>query len=338
MKEENMQNNSSLLSVRDLTVGFRTDGKIARAVDGVSFDLQRGETIGIVGESGCGKTMTALSILRLTPPSSQIISGEIVFDGNNLLSLSENEMRAIRGNKISMIFQEPMTSLDPVFSIGSQIAETIRAHYSVKRSKAKEKVIELLDLVGIPEPKFRSSVYPHELSGGMQQRIVIAMALACNPSVLIADEPTTALDVTVQAQILKLLSQLQKKFGMSVLIIAHDLGVIAQVADRIAMMYASKIVEFGTADDIFFRARHPYTVGLLQSIPLLSKNKKRLNTIPGSVPDPIDYPPGCHFSTRCDHAVAKCHQEEPPLESVSADHTVACWEKDKINFSITNLI
>lgn len=261
-----------------------------------------------------------------------------MFEENNLLSLNENEMRTIRGNKISMIFQEPMTSLDPVFSIGSQIAETIRAHYSVKRSKAKEKVIELLELVGIPEPKFRSSVYPHELSGGMQQRIVIAMALACNPSVLIADEPTTALDVTVQAQILKLLSQLQKKFGMSVLIIAHDLGVIAQVADRIAMMYASKIVEFGTADDIFFRARHPYTMGLLQSIPLLSKNKKRLNTIRGSVPEPINYPKGCHFYERCDHAVTKCFHEEPPLESVSAGHTVACWEKHKINFSITGLL
>lgn len=317
----------SIIEVRNLTVAFRTDEGEAIAVQDVSFHLYFKETLALVGESGCGKTVTALSLLRLiNAPNAKILSGEILFEGKNLLECSEKEMREIRGNKISMVFQEPMTSLNPVFSVGNQVLEALLAHRRIPKSEAKKKVVEMFQRVGIPDAASRYHAYPYELSGGMRQRALIAMALVCEPKVLIADEPTTALDVTIQSQILRLISQLQRETGMSVLIITHDLGVIAQVADRIAIMYASKIVEHGKDRDIFFHSLHPYTQGLLRSIAPDVQHAERLPSIPGVVPIPTRFPDGCHFSPRCEHATSHCHAAEPSSEDASGEHSIACWE------------
>ena len=304
---------ATLLEVRDLRTQFRTDDGIARAVDGVSFSLDRGRTLGIVGESGCGKSVTSLSIMRLIPdPPGEIVSGEIRFDGRDLLGLPEREMRKVRGNEISMIFQEPMTSLNPVFTCGSQIEEAIVLHQGVSTGEARNRAIEMLRLVGIPSPEQRVDEYPHQLSGGMRQRVMIAMALSCNPSLLIADEPTTALDVTIQAQILELLNRLQEELEMAVILITHDLGVIAGVADDVAVMYAGQIVEFGDVESIFENPRHPYTKGLLRSIPQMGRRVDRLHTIAGTVPSATRFPSHCRFADRCIEVEDAC------LEGVQA--------------------
>jgi len=322
---------SKLLEIRGLKTYFHTDDGVARSVDGISYEVDRGETLGVVGESGCGKSVTALSILRLIPdPPGKIEGGEILYDGRNLLNLTEDQMRSIRGNEISMIFQEPMTSLNPVFTIGHQIDEAVILHQRVSRVEARKRSIEMLHLVGIPAPEQRYAEYPHQLSGGMRQRVMIAMALSCNPGLLIADEPTTALDVTVQAQILELIKRLQKELGMAVIIITHDLGVIAEVSDRVAVMYAAKIVEYADVDAIFAKPRHPYTIGLLTSIPRLGQSHGKLSTIEGVVPAPTNFPVGCHFCTRCAYADDLCRSDEPPLVEVESGHHVACWHIDKV--------
>ena len=318
-----------LLAVNDLRTHFHTDGGVARAVDGVSFVLHEGETLGLVGESGCGKSVTSLSVMRLIPePPGRIVSGTIAFKGRELLGLAEPEMRKVRGNDIAMIFQEPMTSLNPVFSCGFQIDEAVMLHQDLGRDAARERTVEMLHRVGIPDPQQRAEEYPHQLSGGMRQRVMIAMALSCNPDLLIADEPTTALDVTIQAQILELLEQLQAEFGMAVLMITHDLGVIAEVADRVAVMYAGKIVEAGTASEMFACPRHPYTLGLLASIPRLGERKERLSVIPGSVPDATRFPEACRFAPRCTHAEGICRTREPELLQIDGGSAVACWMAD----------
>lgn len=323
---------SKLLEVKNLKTYFYTDDGVAKAVDDVSFALDKGETLGLVGESGCGKSVSALSIMRLiaTPPG-KIVGGEILFKGTNILNKTEKEMQSIRGNDIGMIFQEPMTSLNPVFTCGNQIEEAVILHQKLSKAQAKEKAIEMLKLVGIPAPEQRYNEYPHQLSGGMRQRIMIAMALSCNPEILIADEPTTALDVTVQAQILELINKLQKDLGMGVIMITHDLGVIAEVSTRVAVMYASKVAEYGNVDQIFYNPKHPYTIGLLNSIPKLSKKKGRLVTIEGNVPPPTNYPKGCHFCTRCPFVLEKCWTEQPPVVQVEPGHTAACWRVDEID-------
>ena len=321
-----------LLDIRSLETQFFTDDGLARAVDGVSYSLARGETVGVVGESGCGKSVTALSVLRLIPnPPGRIVGGEIVFEGTNLLDLSPAEMRRIRGNDISMIFQEPMTSLNPVFTIGNQIGEAVRLHQGLSSKEATNKAIEMLALVGIPEPTRRVHEYPHQLSGGMRQRAMIAMALSCNPKVLIADEPTTALDVTIEAQILDLMRNLQSELGTAVILITHDLGVVAEMARKVVVMYAGKVVEQAPVHTIFAEPNHPYTQGLLQSLPnaelgaVSGGNKRRLQEIPGIVPSLLNLPPGCKFASRCPKAMAVCEEKEPPLEQVGADHLSACW-------------
>ena len=318
----------TLLKVENLKTYFHTDGGVAQAVDGISFVLRKGETLGLVGESGCGKSVTSLSVMRLIPdPPGKIVEGQIFFKGRDILRLSEAEMRSVRGNDIAMIFQEPMTSLNPVFTCGFQIDEAVIRHQGLNRDAARVKTVDMLKRVGIPDPEGRANEYPHQLSGGMRQRVMIAMALSCNPDLLIADEPTTALDVTIQAQILELLEALQREFGMAVLMITHDLGVIAGVADRVAVMYAGKIVEASDVEHIFADPRHPYTQGLLESIPKLTERKDRLSVIPGTVPDATQFPSGCRFSPRCARAEAVCHESEPPLLRIDVDseHTVACW-------------
>lgn len=321
-----------LLEVKNLKTYFFTDDGVAKAVDDVSFNLDKGETLGLVGESGCGKSVSALSIMRLIPdPPGKVVGGEILFKGTDILKLSEKEMQDVRGNDIGMIFQEPMTSLNPVFTCGDQIEEAVILHQKLSKSQAKEKAIEMLKLVGIPAPEQRYNEYPHQLSGGMRQRIMIAMALSCNPEILIADEPTTALDVTVQAQILELINKLQRELGMGVIMITHDLGVIAEVSTRVAVMYASKVAEYGNVDQIFYNPKHPYTIGLLNSIPKLNKNKEKLATIEGNVPAPTNYPKGCHFCTRCTFAIEKCWTEQPPLFQIEPGHTAACWRVDEID-------
>lgn len=324
---------SKLLEVKNLKTYFYTDDGVAKAVDDVSFSLEKGETLGIVGESGCGKSVTALSIMRLIPePPGKIAGGEIYFKGKDVLNFSEKEMQGLRGNDIGMIFQEPMTSLNPVFTCGDQIEEAVILHQNLSKDQAKEKAIEMLNLVGIPAPEQRYNEYPHQLSGGMRQRIMIAMALCCNPEILIADEPTTALDVTVQAQILELIKKLQNDLGMGVIIITHDLGVIAEVSDKVSVMYASKVAEFGTADQIFYNSKHPYTIGLLNSIPKLTgSGHGKLATIEGSVPAPTNYPKGCHFCTRCIFAIEKCWNEQPPLVEIEPGHLSACWRVSEID-------
>lgn len=315
-----------LLAVSNLKTYFRTDGGVARAVDGVSFTLKKGETLGLVGESGCGKSVTSLSVMRLVPePPGEIVSGEIRFSGRDLLSLDEADLQGVRGNDIAMIFQEPMTSLNPVFTCGDQIDEAVMLHQGLGRDAARAITVDMLNLVGIPDPDQRANEYPHQLSGGMRQRVMIAMALCCNPELLIADEPTTALDVTIQAQILELLDRLQRELGMAVLMITHDLGVIAEVADRVAVMYAGKIVETGTVDEIFASPQHPYTKGLLESIPTLNEEKSRLSVIPGTVPDATRFPDGCRFAARCSLAEDVCEADEPRLEPTLGRRLVACW-------------
>jgi len=319
-----------LLRVRDLKTYFVTGrgAGTARAVDGVSFELFPGETLGIVGESGCGKTVTSLSILRLIPePPGHIRPGSYIeFDGRNLLTLDPPDLRAIRGNRIAMVFQEPMTSLNPVFTVGDQVAEAAIVHQGLSRAQARARAIEMLRLVGIPDPETRVDDYPHQLSGGMRQRVVIAMALVCRPQILIADEPTTALDVTIQAQILELLERLQAELGMAVMLITHDLGVVAGTADRVVVMYAGQVVETATTKQLFAGPRHPYTEGLMASIPRLDRPAERLYSIPGNVPAATHWPTGCRFHPRCPHAWDKCRQEEPPLlDTGTPGHTARCW-------------
>jgi peptide/nickel transport system ATP-binding protein len=320
-------NNVPLLRVRELRTSFFTSDGEVRAVNGVSFDIDDGQTVGLVGESGCGKSVTALSIIQLLDRGTgRIVGGEILYRGRNSLSLREEEMRHIRGNEISMVFQEPMTSLNPVMTVGEQIAETVRVHQGAGRRAALERAIEMLRLVKIPEPHKRVRSYPHEFSGGQRQRVMIAMALACTPKLLIADEPTTALDVTIQAQILELIAELQQQLGMAVLLITHDLGLIAERADAVAVMYAGKIVEQARPATIFSRPMHPYTAGLLNSLPGRAAPKTRLEAIPGIVPSPLDWPTGCHFRNRCSRADATCAQAEPPLVEIEPGHNVSCFK------------
>jgi len=319
-----------ILDIRNLKTFFYTYDGVAKAVDGISYRLSVGEPLGIVGESGCGKSVSALSILRLIPdPPGRIVEGQIFFKETNLLELAYDRMREIRGNRISMIFQEPMTSLNPVFTVGNQIAEAFRLHQGLKRQEALEKSIDMLKLVNIPSPEKCVGQYPHELSGGMRQRAMIAMALACNPEILIADEPTTALDVTIQAQIIDLMLQLKEELGMAIILITHDLGIIAETVKRVIVMYAGKIVEEAPTRTIFKTPLHPYSQGLLQSMPRLGDKVRlgriRLEEIPGVVPSLYDLPAGCRFSTRCSHAMEICRKEEPDLEEIDERHFCRCW-------------
>ncbi len=316
-----------LLSVRQLAVGFETDDGLLRAVDNVSFDIAPGRTLGLVGESGCGKSVTALSLMRLLPqPSGKILGGEILFEGRDLLALPLSEMHRIRGARIGMVFQEPMTALNPVHTIGRQLSEVYRTHEDISKAEAWRRSIAMLARVGLPSPELRAAEYPHHLSGGMRQRVVIAMALACHPHLLIADEPTTALDVTIQAQILDLIKDLQRELGMAVLLITHDLGVIAETCDDVAVMYAGRIAEQAPVAELFANPRHPYTRGLLTSIPRLSTPRKtRLPVIEGMVPGLRDLPPGCRFQNRCPHRQDRCAASAPALESVSPGHDAACF-------------
>jgi len=322
----------ALLSVKNLKTYFYTKDGVVKAVDGIDFEINEGEMLGMVGESGCGKSVSALSIMRLLPmPPAKIINGEIHFKGINILKIDEPEMRKIRGKNISMIFQEPMTSLNPVYTIGKQIAEAIRLHQGLNEAKAREKTIEMLKLVEIPEPSRRLKEYPHQMSGGMRQRVMIAMALSCNPDLLIADEPTTALDVTIQAQILDLISKLQRELGTSVLIITHNLGVIAEMANRVIVVYAGKAIEAADVHEVFRHPRHPYTQGLLRSVPQLDMNRElKLQTIEGMVPDALNFPNGCRFHPRCPFVSKKCRIEEPPLTNTGNGHEVRCWRYDEI--------
>ncbi|MGJ7543700.1 ABC transporter ATP-binding protein [Variovorax sp. LT1R16] len=314
-----------LLEVDDLRTHFDTLTGPARSVDGVSYTVRAGQTLGVVGESGCGKSVTALSILRLLPTPPARISGAVRLRGTDLLQLGEREMRKIRGNRISMIFQEPMTSLNPVLTIGRQIAETVQVHQGASRSEALKRAVEMLRVVQIPEPERRVNEYPHQLSGGMRQRVMIALALACNPEVLIADEPTTALDVTIQAQILELIRRLQKELGMGVVMITHDLGVVAESCDRVVVMYAGRKVEEADVIDLFDRPLHPYTRALMASMPSMNTHSARLTEIPGLVPSPQAARKGCAFAARCSHADARCHSHVPQLTAQGDDHVVACF-------------
>ena len=316
-----------LLDVRGLRTHFHTDRGLFRAVDGIDFAVERGRTVGLVGESGCGKSVTSLSVMGLVAsPPGKVEADAISFEGRNVLGLSADERRKLRGGKMSMIFQEPMTSLNPVHTIGQQIVEAILAHTTLSPAAAKARAIEMLELVRIPSAAERVDDYPHRLSGGMRQRVMIAMALACEPALLIADEPTTALDVTIQAQILDLLQDLQRRLGMAILIITHDLGVIAEVADEVLVMYAGKIVESAPVAALFADPQHPYTIGLLGSIPRIEIDRERLSTIEGTVPSPNNQPKGCRFAPRCPFADPRCHAEPPPLRGIGTDHRVACWK------------
>ncbi|GLI50524.1 MULTISPECIES: ABC transporter ATP-binding protein [Tepidanaerobacter] len=316
----------NLVEVKNLKTYFFTEDGVVPAVDGVDFSIKEGETLGIVGESGCGKSVTSLSILRLVPsPPGKIVDGEILFRGENLLKKSEAEMRKIRGNDISMIFQEPMTSLNPVFTVGEQIAEAIELHQGLDKKQAMDKAVEMLKLVGIPSAEKRVYDFPHQMSGGMRQRVMIAMALSCNPSLLIADEPTTALDVTIQAQILELMKDLKKKLNTSIMLITHDLGVVAEMAENVLVMYAGKVVEYADVRTIFKEPKHPYTIGLMESIPRLDQPREKLYVIEGTVPNPFDMPKGCRFHPRCPEAKDICVNREPELIS-SNNHQVSCWK------------
>jgi oligopeptide transport system ATP-binding protein len=317
----------SLLQVRDLKTYFYTDAGVVRAVDGVSYDLKEGETLGLVGESGCGKSVSALSILRLIAnPPGKIIGGEIFFEGKDLLKISEEEIRSIRGNHIAMIFQEPMTSLNPVLTIGLQIGEALELHRNMNKKEAREEILRLLRMVGIPDPERRINDYPHQFSGGMRQRVMIAMALSCNPKLLIADEPTTAVDVTIQAQLLEVVKELTSRLGTAVMLITHNLGVVARHVNRMAVMYAGRIVEQGPAAEVYAHPRHPYTIGLLASVPRLDKpRKERLVPIDGQPPNLILLPPGCSFMPRCSHRMEICSKERPELRPLGDGHFTACW-------------
>jgi peptide/nickel transport system ATP-binding protein len=328
-----MSSNGKLLEVRNLRTYFETEDGTVKAVDGISFALERGETLGIVGESGSGKSVTNLSVIRLIPsPPGKIVSGEIIFDGQDILALSAEELRKIRGRRIAMIFQDPMTSLNPFMKISRQLMEITQLHLGYDKSQAYEHAINMLETVGIPDARARANNYPHEFSGGMRQRVMIAMALSCRPELLIADEPTTALDVTIQAQILDLLGELKEKMGMAVMLITHAMGVIAETAQRVAVMYAGKVVEEASVQDLFAAPRHPYTQGLIRSIPridLAAVQKRRLEAIPGVVPSLLEPAPGCRFAPRCPHVRAECTVETPPLLEVWPGHKVACvlWKQ-----------
>ncbi len=326
-----------LLQVRDLKTYFFTDDGVVKAVDGVSYDVQPGETLGLVGESGCGKSVGALSLLRLIPnPPGRIVSGQVLFEGEDLLQMDEEELRHIRGNKIAMVFQEPMTSLNPVLTIGRQLTEALELHLKLDKKSAKQRAIQLLDMVGISDAEARIDDYPHQFSGGMRQRVMIAMALSCNPKLVLADEPTTALDVTIQAQVLEILARLSRELGTSVIIITHNLGVVARYADRVNVMYAGKIIEMATAKDLYAKPRHPYTVGLLKSVPRLDVGKRsKLEVIEGSPPDLISMGTGCPFYARCTFRVERCKDEMPPLMQVEEKHQVACWEWKTVAASVS---
>ncbi|HEB64096.1 MAG TPA: ABC transporter ATP-binding protein [Chloroflexi bacterium] len=323
------QTSDNLLEVRNLKTYFFTEDGVVKAVDGVDFTVRRGEVLGLVGESGCGKSVTSLSIMRLVGVPGKIVDGEIIFEGRNLLELSEDEMVHMRGNRMSMIFQQPQTSLNPVFKVGDQVAEVFQIHENMSKEEAWEKAVDLLRLVGIPDAENKAHAFPHEMSGGQAQRVMIAMALALSPQLLIADEPTTALDVTIQAQILDLMRDLQKRTNTSVILITHDLGVIAEMADRVAVMYAGRIVEQSDVRTIFEEPKHPYTRGLIASIPVLGRVTERLETIPGSVPNLVNLPPGCQFAPRCrariENQLAICTEVEPDLVPVGENHLVRCW-------------
>lgn len=324
-----MSDNNPLLEVRGLKTYFYTDDGIVRAVDGVDFEVYPSEVLGIVGESGCGKSVTSLSIMGLISKPGKVDSGEILLDGENLLDLPEEEMTKIRGNRISMIFQQPQTALNPVFKVGDQLAEVLNVHQDMGKEAGWNRAVALLKMVGVPDPERRVEAYPHELSGGMAQRVMIAMALACVPEVLIADEPTTALDVTIQAQILDLMRDMRREMGTAVILITHDLGVVAEMADRVAVMYAGEIVEQTDVNTLFDEPLHPYTQGLIGSIPILGEIKDRLDVIPGSVPNLINLPPGCRFAPRCHarvkHNLTLCTEQEPELQELKPGHTVRCW-------------
>jgi oligopeptide/dipeptide ABC transporter ATP-binding protein len=318
-----------LLEVKDLKTYFYTEDGIVKAVDGVDFVVYPGEVLGLVGESGCGKSVSLLSVMRLISQPGKILEGDIVFDGQNLLKLTESEMTHVRGNRISMIFQQPQTALNPVFKVGDQISEVLSIHQDCDKDTGHKRAIELLTMVGIPEPEKRADAFPHELSGGMAQRVMIAMALACVPELLIADEPTTALDVTIQAQILDLMRDLRNKVGASVVLITHDLGVVAEMAERVAVMYAGRIVEQADVKTLFANPRHPYTQGLMGSIPVLGKIKEHLEVIPGTVPNLVNLPAGCRFAPRCkarlEYQLQICTEVEPDLIPTSSEHLVRCW-------------
>ena len=320
-----------LLEVKNLETEFKVKRGLVKAVNGVSFEIEKGEILAVVGESGSGKSVTSLSVMGLIEKPGRISKGEIIFDGKDLTKLSKKEMQAIRGDKISMIFQEPMTSLNPVYRIKDQIMESILTHTKMTKKEAEEHAVEMLRLVGIPDPERRAEDYPHQMSGGMRQRVMIAMALACNPELLIADEPTTALDVTIQAQILDLINSLREKLNMSVLLITHDLGVVAETADKVVVMYCGRVVEKGTVEDIFTDPRHPYTRGLLDSIPRMDKDVKPLYMIKGIVPDPTNLPKGCPFADRCDRCMDKCREAMPKLVETGEGRAVRCFlENDDV--------
>ena len=321
-----MPNGQRILKVRDLTVSFATDNGPAKVIEEVSFSMDHGRTLGLVGESGCGKSVTAMSIIRLLPsPPSRVESGQVIFDGQDLLKLDDAAMRNIRGNRIGMIFQEPMTSLNPTFSIGFQIGEVLRLHRGLGQRQARDRCIELLDMVGVGSPAARIDQYPHQLSGGLRQRVMIAIAIACSPVLLIADEPTTALDVTIQAQILDLLVRLQQDLDMSILMITHELGVVAEFCDHVVVMYAGMIVEKAPVEQIFDQPRHPYTRGLLVSVPQIGNKRTYLPTIPGMVPGIGERPQGCYFAKRCENALDICRQSIPPLDGRGTENRLACW-------------
>ncbi len=325
-------NAEPILRINDLKIYFDTDEGLVKAVDGVNLQIMKGTTLGLVGESGCGKSVTCLSIPRLIPsPPGIIAGGNVIYKGQNLLGLPEKDMEAIRGNAISMIFQEPMTSLNPVFTVGDQIKEAIMLHQKKTSDEAQDLTVSILNKVGIPSPGIRINEYPHKMSGGMKQRVMIAMALSCNPEILIADEPTTALDVTIQAQILDLMQSLQDDLGMSILLVTHDLGVVANIASHVAIMYASKIVEYGSVEDIYNNPRHPYTLGLFTSIPVAGEKKENLYVIPGNVPNPLAFPDGCKFWPRCVFAEDSCKETEPLLKEMKQGHTVACHFRESID-------
>ncbi len=327
--KKNIPSEEKVLEIKNLKTFFYTDEGVVKSVNDVSYYVKKGETLGVVGESGCGKSVTAMSILRLIPqPPGKIVGGEILFKGRDLTKISDEEMRHIRGNRIAMIFQEPMTSLNPVYTVGDQIIEAICLHMDKTYTEARAMALSMLEKVGIPAPANRIDEYPHQMSGGMKQRVMIAMALVCNPELLIADEPTTALDVTIQAQILELLVKLQKDFGTSIIMITHDLGVIAEIAHRVVVMYASKIVETAEVKELFANPKHPYTIGLFNSIPKLDTSD-RLIPIKGMVPNPLDFPVGCKFNNRCEFATEKCRKSEPTLKEISPGHWSACWLNEK---------
>ncbi len=330
MQDKKTDSNTALIEIKELSIQFKTDKGIVPSVNKVTYEIFPGETLGLVGESGCGKSVTAHSIMGLIPkPAGRIAHGEIVFRGEDLARATEKRMREIRGGEIAMIFQEPMTSLNPVYTVGDQIMEAIMLHTEKTFEEARVLAIEMLRKVGIPSPEVRVDEYPHQLSGGMKQRVMIAMALSCNPSLLIADEPTTALDVTIQAQILELMQELQKDTGMAILMITHDLAVVAEVCDRVVVMYGSRIVETAKVEELFEHPRHPYTIGLFASIPRIDDDSDRLTPIPGFVPSPMNFPSGCKFHNRCSKAEHRCTLEEPELREIRPGHKVACHFADE---------